>query len=96
MSSFNLSDVVQRLEKMASTLEQLKNELKDYHGNMKSQIDSLEQEGLPREFINRFREDHLEDISRYFNGLGDHIEQKSLPYTREVIHETEELANRIG
>ncbi len=96
MNSMQIRDVLDRLEFMRSEMSRMHSELGEYHSNMKNTIDRLEAEGLPQEFVSRFREDHIDKLSRYFDGLSEHIERESIPYTQKVIEKTNELLSSIG
>lgn len=93
--SVPIRELLERLEKMASEMEKTQRDLAEYHGKMKHTIDVLEQEGLPKEYIIKFREEHLEKLSRYFDGLSSHMEQEAIPYTKNVIVKTSELLNSM-
>ena len=85
MHSPQIQELLHNLEKMLQHQEKLQRELSDYHNNMKSTIDLLEREGLPMEFVRKFRDEHEQKLSNYFDSLGTHLEQESMMYTKHVI-----------
>ena len=93
--SIQIREILDRLEKMASEMEIIQREMHEYHGKMKHTIDVLENEGLPQEYIRNFREEHVEKLSRYFDGLSEHMEQEAIPYTRRVIEKTSALLDTM-
>ena len=96
MNGFQVKEILDRLGEMDNRMKKMCDDLREYHGKMKGLIDRLEDEGLPREFISRFRNDHLEKISRYFDGLSKHLADEAIPYTKKVIKKTDELLSQIG
>ena len=91
MNSPQVQELLHNLEKMLQHQESLQRELSDYHRKMKDTIELLEREGLPMEFVVKFREEHEQKLSHYFDGLGRHLETESMPYTKHVIDKTAEL-----
>lgn len=95
MGSVQVKEILDRLEDMAREMEKVQRDLEDYHKKMKHSIDTLEQEGLPKEYVETFRSEHVEKLSRYFNGLAEHMEQEAIPYTKQVITKTSDLLNTM-
>ena len=96
MSGFNVDQIIGRLEKMETEMNNLEQAMREYHGKMNHFINELESEGLPEEYIRKLKDDHVEKLSNYFNGLSRHIEEESIPYTRKVIEQTRSLRETIG
>lgn len=91
MAQIPVREILERLEFMRNEMQRMQGELHTYHQKMQQTIDRLEHEGLPQEYIQKFREEHLNKLTSYFNGLSEHMERESIPYTNKVIDKTEQL-----
>ena len=91
MSTQDLQVQLEQLHELLRFLDQFKETMDQCIAEYRQRIQQMQENGLTVQVANRFEVEHIGAVNYFIQQAKSHIDEKSIPFTRQNIQLTEDL-----
>ena len=91
-----IKKIIELLKNTRRTMNDFSERTMRYDQTLKGKISDIKAKGLPREFYEKFENEHYKEVNRYLRGIADFQKNKTVRYIDKVIAQFESTLNTIS
>ncbi|MFT6753795.1 MAG: hypothetical protein ACJA2O_003991 [Candidatus Azotimanducaceae bacterium] len=91
----NVEDMVRSTETLQRDIKNFASDIREFESNFKATLERLEKDGLPKEFVENFRNKQMSQVTKQISSIGRFLENETLRYIIQVKQKITRLRDVI-